>query len=278
VVVFQILEARSLAPQVRRFRVSAPRVARFWRAGQFVIVRASTDGERIPLTIADGNADEGWIDLIIQGVGKTTLTINGFGAGDALADIAGPLGTPSRIELFGTVVTIGGGVGSAIVYPIARALLHAGNRVLAIVGGRSKDYVLLEEELREICNRVYPTTDDGSYGRQGLVTDVLRELIDGPEKIDRVLAVGPIPMMRAVSEMTRPSRIETVVSLNPIMVDGTGMCGGCRVLVEGVTKFACVDGPEFDAHLVNFEVLAARNTAYEGYELARVAGSSWSPL
>ncbi|HSL27193.1 MAG TPA: sulfide/dihydroorotate dehydrogenase-like FAD/NAD-binding protein, partial [Acidimicrobiia bacterium] len=162
--------------------------------------------------------------------------------------------------------------------PTARALRQAGNRVVAIVGGRSKEYVLLEQELLQVCERVYPATDDGSHGRHGLVTDVLAELLDDPEPIDRVLAVGPIPMMRAVAEMTRPRGIETVVSLNPIMVDGTGMCGGCRVLVNGSTKFACVDGPEFDAQLVDFDVLAARNNTYQGFELAQLAGSQSEPL
>ena len=268
---FEIRRATDLAPGVRYFRVEAPRIARKRRAGQFVIVRVTPDGERIPLTVADADPDEGWIALIVQEVGKTTGMLNRLEAGDALADVAGPLGTPSRIEHFGTVVVIGGGVGTAIAYPTAVALRAAGNHVIAIIGGRSRPYVILEDELRAVCAEVYPATDDGSYGFNGLVTARLQQILDEGRHIDFVLAIGPIPMMEAVAAVTRPHGIETVVSLNPIMVDGTGMCGGCRVGVGGETRFACVDGPEFDAHQVDFELLARRNRAYLTFERTRRA-------
>jgi ferredoxin/flavodoxin---NADP+ reductase len=269
--VFPICDARTLAPSVKRFWIEAPRVARHWHPGQFVIVRVSADGERIPLTIADGDRDAGTICLIVQAVGATTTAINRLESGDGLVDVAGPLGEPSRIENFGTVAVIGGGVGTAIAYPVARALHEAGNRVIAIIGGRSREYVILEEELSEVSEAVFPSTDDGSHGRHGFVTDVLADLLEQGEAIDRVFAAGPIPMMRAVATLTLQHHIKTIVSLNPIMVDGTGMCGGCRVLVGGTTKFACVDGPEFDAHEVDFDVLEARNRAYRGFELSRTA-------
>ncbi len=266
----RIVEARFLAPDVKYFRLEAPKIARKRKAGQFVILRVHDQGERIPLTIADSNADEGWIAVIVQGVGKTTKLLNEKETGETISDVAGPLGTASHIENFGTAVSIGGGVGTAIAYPTAVALKEAGNEVISIIGGRSKEYVILEDELGAICDEVYPTTDDGSYGFHGFVTDKLQELIDSGRRIDFVLAIGPVPMMRAVAEVTRPHGIKTVVSLNPIMVDGTGMCGGCRVEVGGETKFACVDGPEFDAHAVDFDLLTARNKAYLGFERTRL--------
>ncbi len=258
-----ILETRLLAPDVKYFRVDAPKVARKRRAGQFVIVRVAEGGERIPLTIADSG--EGWIALIVQAVGKTTTLLNRLDTGDHILDLAGPLGVPSDIDNFGTVVVVGGGVGTAIAYPNAVALKEAGNRVISIIGGRSRPYVILEDELDAASDQVHPCTDDGSYGFAGLVTDKLQEIISS-ERVDRVLAIGPIPMMAAVAEMTRPHAIPTIASLNPIMVDGTGMCGGCRVRVGGESRFACIDGPEFDAHQVDFELLATRNTAYETWE------------
>ncbi|MCB9464035.1 MAG: sulfide/dihydroorotate dehydrogenase-like FAD/NAD-binding protein [Candidatus Eisenbacteria bacterium] len=267
---FPILEARSLAPDVVYFRIEAPRIARKRRAGQFVILRVKDGGERIPLTIADSDPDEGWIALIVQGVGKTTKMLNALTAGDTIADVAGPLGEPSHIENFGTAVSIGGGVGAAIAYPTAVALKDAGNEVISILGGRTRELVILENEMREICDEVLTTTDDGSYGIHGRVTDPLAEMIRSGRKIDFVLAIGPIPMMKAVAETTRPHGIRTVVSLNPIMVDGTGMCGGCRVTIGDETKFACVDGPEFDAHLVDFDTLSARNRAYLDFEHHRL--------
>ncbi len=267
---FEVLEANNLAPDVRYLRVRAPKIARRRKPGQFVIVRASSTGERIPLTIADADATQGWIALICQGVGKTTRQLNTLGAGDRIPDVAGPLGMPSRIERYGNVVVIGGGVGTAIAYPTAAALKQAGNRVVAIIGGRSREYVILQQEMQAVSDEVYPTTDDGSLGYHGLVTDKLADLIATGPPIDLVLAIGPIPMMRAVADLTRPHHIETVVSLNPIMVDGTGMCGGCRVEVGGETRFACVDGPEFDAHLVDFDLLTRRNRAYRDFEQRRL--------
>ena len=265
----RIVETRVLAPEVKYFRVEAPKVARKRQAGQFVIVRVAETGERIPLTIADADPDEGWISLIVQGVGKTTRTLNLLEAGDTILDLAGPLGTPSEIANFGTVVVVGGGVGTAIIYPNAVALAAAGNDVIAIIGGRSRDFVILEQELQAVCREVHPTTDDGSHGHHGFVTEKLDEIIRDGSQIDRVLAAGPIPMMRAVAEVTRPHGIETVASLNPIMIDGTGMCGGCRVTVGDETRFACVDGPEFDAHEVDFDLLQRRNTTYGAFEYFR---------
>jgi ferredoxin--NADP+ reductase len=267
---FPILAARSLGPDVRYVRIAAPKIARKRRPGQFVIVRVDEDGERIPLTIADGNAAEGWIALIVQGIGSTTRKLNRLEEGDTIRDVAGPLGTPSHIENFGTAVSIGGGVGTAIAWPTAVALKQAGNQVISIIGGRTREHVILEDEMRAVCDEVYPTTDDGSYGYHGFVTDKLRELLDAGRQVDFVLAIGPVPMMKAVADVTRERGIQTVVSLNPIMVDGTGMCGGCRVSVGGETRFACVDGPEFDAHEVDFDLLTSRNRSYLDFEKRRL--------
>jgi ferredoxin--NADP+ reductase len=263
---FAIREARFLAPDVKLFRIEAPDIARKRQAGQFVIVRTHDQGERIPLTIADSDASAGTITLIVQGVGKTTRQLNGLQSGDALPDVVGPLGQPSEIRKFGTVVVIGGGVGAAIAYPTAKALRLAGNEVITILGARTHALILLEQELREFSDALWVTTDDGSAGERGLVTDRLSRLIAEGRKLDFVLAIGPIPMMKAVAEVTRPHRIRTVVSLNPIMVDGTGMCGGCRVIVDGQSRFACVDGPEFDAHQVDFQILTSRNAMYRQAE------------
>jgi ferredoxin--NADP+ reductase len=269
---FRIARARLLAPDVKRLEVVAPRVAAHWKPGQFVIIRVASDGERIPLTVADVDGD--LITLISQGVGRTTRLLNSLETDDSINDVAGPFGSPSEIEEFGTVVVVGGGVGTAIAFPTARALADAGNRVVAIIGGRTAGLVILSEELSEFVDEVIVTTDDGSAGRHGLVTDALAEVIDR-EDVDRVVAIGPIPMMKAVADLTRPDAIPTVVSLNPIMVDGTGMCGGCRVLVDGGTRFACVDGPEFDGHLVDFDVLAVRNRAYRDFEADRAQAGVW---
>ncbi|MGA2603374.1 MAG: sulfide/dihydroorotate dehydrogenase-like FAD/NAD-binding protein [Verrucomicrobiia bacterium] len=263
---FTITEARFLAADVKLFRVVAPRVARKQKPGQFVILRIHEQGERIPITIAESNPADGTITLIVQGVGKTTKLLNTLNTGDSITDVVGPLGHPSDIRLYGTVVVIGGGVGTAIAYPTARALRQADNHVIAILGARNKDLIILESEVRAISSEFFLTTDDGSYGEKGLVTDKLRTVIASGRKIDLVLAIGPIPMMRAVAETTRSRGIRTVVSLNPIMVDGTGMCGGCRVLVAGRSQFACVDGPEFDAHQVDFDVLTKRNAMYREFE------------
>lgn len=268
---YKILEARFLAPQVKLFRLEAPAIARKRKAGQFVILRVHEAGERIPLTIADSDHESGSITLIVQGVGKTTRLLNEKEAGDAILDVVGPLGMPSEVEDFGTVVVIGGGLGTAIAYPTARALKEAGNHVIAIIGGRSREFVILEDEMRAISDEVYVTTDDGSYAEKGFVTDRLKALIEGGRQINYVLAIGPIPMMNAVAGVTKPHGIKTVVSLNPVMVDGTGMCGGCRVLVNGENKFACVDGPEFDAHQVDFRLLSTRNAMYREAEQAALA-------
>lgn len=264
---YTIEHSEWLAPAVRRLVVRAPHVTRHCGPGQFVIVRATADGERIPLTIAHADRQAGTITLIVQAVGASTHRICSLEAGQALADVAGPLGHRTDIRCFGHAVIVGGGVGTAVIYPQAAALKEAGNYVSAIIGGRSRPYVILENELRAICDAVYPCTDDGSYGFHGFVTQKLDALIQQAQpKVDAVITAGPVPMMRAVADLTRKYEIHTIVSLNPIMVDGTGMCGGCRVQVGGQMKFACVDGPEFDGHQVDFRELADRLTAYREQE------------
>ncbi|MDT3740943.1 MAG: sulfide/dihydroorotate dehydrogenase-like FAD/NAD-binding protein [Candidatus Kapabacteria bacterium] len=258
----KILEARFIGPEVKLFKITAPKIAEKRKAGQFIILRVDETGERIPLTIADSDTDEGTITLIVQGIGASTKLLNTLNAGDYIHDVVGPLGKASHIENFGTAVSIGGGVGTAIAYPTAKALKEAGNYVISIIGGRSKEYIILEEEMNKVSDEVYPTTDDGSYGYHGFVTQKLEELIKSGRKIDFVLAIGPIPMMAAVAKTTEPYGIQTVVSLNPVMVDGTGMCGGCRAYVDGKAVFVCVDGPEFDAHKVDFKILTQRNKMY----------------
>jgi ferredoxin--NADP+ reductase len=257
----KILSATFIAPNIKRFTIEAPKIALKRKAGQFVIIRINDVGERIPLTIADSDAKKGTIDIIVQGIGKTTKELNSLEAGDFITDVVGPLGKASHIEKFGTAVSIGGGVGTAIAYPTAVALKQAGNHTISIIGGRTKEFVILENEMKQVCDEVFVTTDDGSYGKHGFVTDQLKELIES-RKIDFVLAIGPIPMMKAVADVTREKGIQTVVSLNPIMVDGTGMCGGCRATVDNKTVFVCVDGPEFDAHKVDFKTLMTRNQSY----------------
>jgi len=269
--VFPILSAKFLAPGIKRFSIEAPRIARKQQAGQFVIVRLHDHGERIPLTIACSDAERGTIDLIVQSIGKTTHMMNSLEAGGAILDVVGPLGKPSEVKQWGTVVVIGGGVGTAIALPTAAAMKKAGNKVISIIGGRTKELVLLEDEVKEVSDLTYITTDDGSYGDKGLVTDKLKHLIQNGVKVDLVLAIGPVPMMRAVANVTREERIHTIVSLNSIMVDGTGMCGGCRVSIDGKSEFACVDGPEFDAHKVDFDIMAARNRMYREQECASLA-------
>ena len=243
-----------------------PKLARKARPGQFVIVRASEDGERIPLTIADADPEAGSIALIFQVVGKSTTLLSRMEPGDEILDVVGPLGVPTEIERFGRVLCIGGGIGAAPLYPVAKALKAAGNAVTSILGGRSKNLVILENEFRAISDAVVVTTDDGTYGRKGFVTDALNDLLAAGDRFDRAWAIGPVPMMKAVCDVTRAANIPTVVSLNPIMVDGTGMCGGCRVIVGGKVKFACVDGPEFDGHAVDFDTLARRLTTYRERE------------
>ena len=263
---FKIVQAKFIAPGIKRFVIEARRIARKRKPGQFVILRLYEQGERIPVTIETSDPDRGTISIVVQSAGKTTNLLNALETGDSILDVVGPLGKPSEIEKFGTVVVMGGGVGTAMAYPTATALKQAGNRVISIVGARSKDMVILEDEMRKVSDSLMLTTDDGTYADKGFVTDKLRQLIENGTRIDLVLAVGPIPMMRAVAEMTRKEHIRTIVSLNPIMIDGTGMCGGCRVLVDGKSEFACVDGPEFDAHRVDFSVLVQRNSTYRDAE------------
>ncbi len=267
---FLITASRLVGPDVKKFEIAAPQIARHCQAGQFVILRLGPGGERIPLTVAAADPESGTITLFVQGIGKTTRALNNLEVGDSISDVAGPLGQPSEIRDYGTAVVVGGGVGTAIAYPVVRALADAGNRVVAIVGGRTAQHVLLEPELVATGAEVIVCTDDGSHGRPGFVTDALDDLLE-TTWVDIVFAAGPVPMMRAVAEVTRPRAIHTVASLNPIMVDGTGMCGGCRVDVGGQTKFACVDGPEFDAHLVDFDLLARRNQSYLDIEASRLA-------
>ncbi|MCX5647742.1 MAG: sulfide/dihydroorotate dehydrogenase-like FAD/NAD-binding protein [Planctomycetota bacterium] len=262
----EVLEKRRLGPDVFRMELAYPKLARKARPGQFVIVRASEDGERIPLTIADADPEAGSITLIFQVVGKSTTLLARMEPGDEILDVVGPLGVPTEIERFGRVLCIGGGIGAAPLYPIAKALKAAGNTVTTILGGRSKNLVILENEFRAISDAVVVTTDDGSHGRKGFVTDALKDLLGAGERFDRAWAIGPVPMMKAVCDLARGAGIPTVVSLNPIMVDGTGMCGGCRVIVDGHVKFACVDGPEFDGHRVDFDTLAKRLTTYRDRE------------
>jgi len=264
--VFKIVHAQVLAPGIKRFVIEAPRIARKQKPGQFLILRIYEQGERIPITIENSDPGRGTINIVVQSVGKTTNLLNSLETGDSILDLVGPLGKPSQIANYGTVVVVGGGVGTAMAYPTAAALKRAGNRVLAIVGARNKELVILESEMRAVSDVLMITTDDGSYADKGFVTDKLRQLIQNGTRIDLVIAVGPIVMMRAVSDMTRKENIPTVVSLNPIMIDGTGMCGGCRVLIDGKSEFACVDGPEFDAHKVDFSVLVQRNAMYRDAE------------
>jgi ferredoxin--NADP+ reductase len=269
---FPIVATEVLGPGVKQFEIAAPRIARKQRPGQFVIIRLDENGERIPLTIKGSDPARGTITLVVQAVGKTTSQMSELQAGDAILDVVGPLGKPSEIQRYGTVIVIGGGVGTAIALPTAAALREAGNRVLSILGARTKELLILEREMRAVSDQLFVMTDDGSYGDKGLVTDKLRQLVEEP--IDFVLAIGPVPMMRAVAEVTRERAIRTVVSLNSIMVDGTGMCGGCRVIVGGKSEFACVDGPEFDAHQVDFQVLMQRNAMYREQE--REAFATWN--
>ena len=265
---YKILEARSVGLNIKQFVIEAPRIARKHQPGQFVILRLHDKGERIPLTIKASDPQAGTVTIVVQAIGKTTSLLNCLEAGDSILDIVGPLGHPSEIENFGTAVILAGSVGTAMALPTAYALKQAGNHVVFIEGSRNKEMVVFEDEVRSSSSEAYVMTDDGSYGEQGLVTKKLDELIAAGRKIDFVLAVGPVPMMRAVAHITAPLGIKTMVSLNSIMVDGTGMCGGCRVLLGNQSKFACVDGPEFDASKVNFEVLMQRNAMYRAKECA----------
>jgi NAD(P)H-flavin reductase len=259
--VYEILLRDDLAPQIHLFKLNAPNVAKKAQAGQFVIIRINEQGERIPLTIADWNRDEGSVSVVFMEVGTTTHRLALLKARDSIANFIGPLGLPTHIEKFGTVVCVAGGFAVATIFPIARAMREAGNRVISIMGARNKDLIFWEEELSSTSDQLIVTTDDGSYGRKGLVTEPLKELLEAGG-VDRVIAIGPSIMMKFAAKTTEPFGVKTIVSLNPIMVDGTGMCGCCRVSVDGQTRFTCVDGPDFDGHQVDWDLLLARQKIY----------------
>ncbi|PNX45798.1 MAG: ferredoxin-NADP reductase [Thermoplasmata archaeon M11B2D] len=272
---YEIVEKKRLSDAVILMKIKAPLVAKKAQPGQFIILRIDDKGERIPLTIADSNPEKGTVTIIFLEVGKTTKQLGTLNVGDSLQNFAGPLGMPSEVKKYGTVVCVGGGVGIAPLYPIVKALKEAGNYVISILGAKTKDLLLLEKEIQEFSDEFYIATDDGSKGQKGFVSDVLKQVID-KQKVNMVMAIGPIIMMKVVSNLTKQYNIKTLVSLNPIMVDGTGMCGGCRVLIDGKTKFACVDGPEFDGHNVDYDNLMLRNRRFihaEG-EACKLAGVS----
>lgn len=259
---FRVTYRETLAARTHLFKIEAPPVAKKALAGQFVVVRIDEKGERIPLTIADWDEREGSVTVIFVEAGATTLRLALLKTGDPIADFVGPLGVPSHIDRFGTVACVAGGVGVASIVPIARALKERGNRIISVLGARSKDLLFWEDRLRSVSHQLTVTTDDGTYGRKGVVTVPLKELMEGAEKVDRVIAIGPSIMMKFCAQTTQPFGIKTIVSLNPIMVDGTGMCGCCRVSVGGATRFACVDGPDFDGHQVDWDLLLARQRIY----------------
>lgn len=262
----KILKKTTLAPLVHLMRVEAPEIARKRKAGQFVILRTHEEGERIPLTIVDSDRDEGSVTLIFQEMGYSTRYLAGMNEGDNITDICGPLGKPTHIERFGRCLCIGGGVGVAPLFPIARALKEAGNEVICVIGARNKELVILEQEFQSCLQELHVCTDDGSYGFHGFVTQKGKEILDSAGPVHLIVGIGPVPMMKALVETMRPYNIPVVVSLNPVMIDGTGMCGGCRVEVGGKTRFACVDGPEFDGLSVNFDLLMRRLRTYNAYE------------
>ncbi|MFC2012778.1 sulfide/dihydroorotate dehydrogenase-like FAD/NAD-binding protein [Chloroflexota bacterium] len=262
---YRIVSKQDLVPNIHLFKVAAPEVAGKARAGQFIVIRVDEVGERIPVTIADWDAKEGTVTIVFMEVGTTTRKLATLKESDSIANFTGPLGLPTHIDKFGTVVCVAGGFAVATIMPIARAMKEAGNKVISILGARSKDLLFWEDELRRVSDRVIVTTDDGSYGRKGLVTEPLKELLEGKD-VDRVIAIGPSIMMKFSARTTEPFGVKTIVSLNPIMVDGTGMCGCCRVSVGGETKFACVDGPDFDGHQVDWDLLLTRQRIYLGEE------------
>ena len=264
---YDIVDKQTIGPNLTQYEIMAPRIARARKCGQFVIVRVQEHSERIPLTVADTNPKAGTITLIVQTVGKSTLEMSLLKKGDHFLDVVGPMGQPSHIDKFGTVVVIGGGLGTAVVLPQAIALREIGNKIISIIGARMKDLLILQDQLGAVSDELILTTDDGSSGKKGLVTDALQELIDDPKvNVGAVYCAGPVIMMKFVSLLTKKYDIPTVVSLNPIMVDGTGMCGGCRVTINGESKFACVDGPEFDGHQVDYDELMDRLTTYKKQE------------
>ncbi len=270
---FKILEKQKLVPKIQLMQLDAPLIAKKAEPGQFVVLRVDENGERIPLTIADFDRAKGTITIVFQKVGKTTHLLATKDVGNTIADVLGPLGNPSEVQHFGKVICIGGGVGVAPVYPLARKLKQNGNEVTSIVGYRSKDYVFWEDRIRSISDRVFIATNDGSYGEKGFVTDILKKLMNKGEQIDRVFAVGPAIMMKVVCDVTREKAIKTIVSLNSLMVCGMGMCGACRVVVGGETKFTCADGPDFDGHLVNFDIMMKRLNTYKEEE--KISFEKW---
>jgi ferredoxin--NADP+ reductase len=259
---YEIVDKRDLAKGIHLLEIEAPLIARKAKAGQFVMLMIDDKGERIPLTLADWNPEKGTVTVIALEAGKTTMKLGTLKKGDHLRSIVGPLGIETHTQGLGTVVCVGGGIGIALMFPIVRAMKQAGNKVISIMGARTKDLLIMEKEVRAYSDEIYVCTDDGSYGHHGFVSDILKKLLEEKRKIDVVYAVGPVIMMKVISDLTRPFGVKTIVSLNPIMVDGTGMCGSCRVQVDGKTKFGCVDGPDFDGHKVDFELLIARNRRY----------------
>ncbi|MBE5957276.1 MAG: sulfide/dihydroorotate dehydrogenase-like FAD/NAD-binding protein [Lachnospiraceae bacterium] len=263
---YKILRKKQLNENVCLMDIEAPFIAKKAKAGQFIIFRVDEYGERVPLTISDTNPETGAVTIIFQIVGRSTMVLSQLNEGDAILDFVGPLGTATELEGYKNVCVIGGGVGNAIAFPSAKALFKNGAHVDVIAGFRSKDIVILEDEFKEVCDNLFITTDDGTYGEKGFVTNKLQSLIDAGNNYDLVIAIGPVPMMKFVSAVTKPYNIKTLVSLNPIMIDGTGMCGGCRVTVGGEIKFACVDGPDFDGHQVDYDELMKRNSTYRTKE------------
>lgn len=266
---YEIVKKVALNPTVSLMEISAPLIAKKAEPGQFIILRVDDEGERIPLTIADFNRENGTVTIIYQIVGATTRSLDALNEGDCLRDFVGPLGVASHVEGLKRVAVVGGGVGSAIAYPIAKKLHNMGAIVHTITGFRNKELVILENEFSRVSDKLIIKTDDGSYGSKGLVTDALKELIESGEQYDEVIAIGPLVMMKFVAKLTKEYEIKTVVSMNPVMIDGTGMCGGCRLTVGGETKFACVDGPDFDGHLVDFDEAMQRSTMYKSFENSR---------
>jgi len=260
--VYKILERQDLVPGIHLFKIEAPNVAKKAKPGQFIVIRIDEKGERIPLTVAGWDEKEGSVTIVFMEVGTTTHRLATLGKGDYIVDFVGPLGIPTHIERVGTIVCVAGGFAVAVIKPIAEAMKKKGNKVISILGARTKALLFWEDELRQASDELIITTDDGSYGRKGLVTEPLKELLENGNKIDQVMAIGPTIMMKFCAKTTEPFGIKTIVSLNPIMVDGTGMCGCCRVVVGGVTKFACVDGPDFDGHQVDWDLLMARQRSY----------------
>jgi len=263
---FEIRDKKKIAPDIYHLEVYAPLVAKKFLAGQFIVLRPLETSERVPLTIMRADVENGTITLVVKAIGLSTKQLCGLTVGDAIADLLGPLGHPSEIDSFGTVAIVGGGVGTAVCFAVAESLKNAGNRIISIIGARNKDFMILESDFRSISDEVYVMTDDGSYGKKGFVTQQLIELYAQKKTFDRVITAGPIVMMRIIADITREHKTPTIVSLNPIMVDGIGMCGGCRAVVGGKIVFVCVDGPEFDAHQVDFDSLIRRNNAYQDIE------------